>query len=44
MMAEKFPCALAKSMDISLGKYTVFMEVRGSNRPLVVASLLLEVS
>ena len=38
MMAEKLSCASAKSMDISSGKDTVFMEVRGRNCPLGVAS------
>ena len=44
VMVGKSSCASAKISEVSLGEVTVLMAARGQNSPLVVASLLLEVS
>ena len=44
MIAGKLTWASSKSVDISAGKDTVVMAAKGRNCPLVVVSLLLEVS
>ena len=44
MMAGKLFWESEKNEEFYLGKDTVIMAARGRNRPLVVASLLLEVS